>query len=315
MMRIVIAAVIGLCLVCGAAVAPADLVQTIDAHFAPVNSLDITPDGTVAFTAGQDGHLKLWDTSNWELTLDVPACQAPINDVAVSPDGTFVVTAGNDGYAKVWDALTAELIVAIPAHKGAATCVAISADSLVIYTGGDDGYVRSWGVDNDYKMDFEAFAHYNGVNDLVINKAGDYLFTGGVDGYIKVYYTADMTLESTIKAFERSEVLCLALNNLEACLLAGSNNGEMRIWDASTGSLIKTVRAHAGNVNTIHVIADDKLVVSGGEDGKLKLWNRDGQLAGELQAHVLGVRDFLMTGDTLVTGGSDYKVRVWKANF
>jgi WD40 repeat protein len=318
MMRTVIVAVIGLvavmCLT-SAATAPADLVQTIDAHFQAVTALGITPDGTALFTGSKDGRVKMWDVATYEMLLDVPACQVAINDLAVSPDGTYVVTVAEDGYAKVWDALTAELLVAIPAHKGAANCVAISPDSLFFYTGGEDGYVRTWSVEEDYAQTQEYFAHYYGVNDIIVNASGGYVFSCGGDGYVKVFNTSTALEESAILAFDKGEALCLRLNNLEACLATGGSNGEIRVFDASTGSLAKTIRAHAGKVRHLAFLEDDSMLVSGGEDGKIKLWNRDGELAGEMQAHVLGVRDFLLGAGTLITAGADYKVRIWTANF
>ena len=85
MMRIVLAAAIGLVFICGAEVAPADLVETVDAHYAALTALDLTPDGATLVTGGKDGRLKMWDTSTYEMLVDVPACQTQINDIAVSP--------------------------------------------------------------------------------------------------------------------------------------------------------------------------------------------------------------------------------------
>jgi len=315
-MRMLICAGIGLLLVCGASMAPADLVETLDAHYAAVNALDVTPDGSTLFSAGKDGRLKLWDVATYELLMDVPACQVAINDIAVDPDGTFVVTAGDDGFVKVWDALTADLLVAIPAHEGPVNCVAVEPDNMMIYSGGDDGYFRAWSVEEEYALDFEVFAHYYGVNDIILNDVGDYAFTGGVDGFICVFNSLTGELESRIEAYENAEVLCLQLtHDPESCLFTGGTNGEVRIWDAATGSLVNTIRAHAGNVKRIVFLEDDSLALTAGEDGKLKLWNRDADKAGEMQAHVLAVHDFLMTGDTLITGGADYKVRIWDAHF
>lgn len=318
MMRTVIVAAIGmlavLCLT-SAAKAPADLAKTIDAHFAAVTALGITPDGTALFTGGKDGRIKMWDVATYEMLLDVPVCQVAVNDLAISPDGTFVVTVAEDGYAKVWDALTAELLIAIPAHMGAANTVIVSPDSLYFYTGGEDGYIRTWSIEEDYKQTQEYFAHYYGVNDITLSENGGYLFSCGGDGYVKVFNTSTAQEESAILAYDKGEAVCLALNHLEACLATGGSTGEIKIWDAATGSLAKTIRGHAGKVRHLEFVEDDSLLLSGGEDGKFKLWNREGELAGEMQAHVLGMRDFLLSSGSLITAGADYKVRVWTANF
>jgi WD40 repeat protein len=314
-MRNVIALVIMLVLLMGAAMAPGDLVTTIDAHAAAVNAVAATPAGDALFTAGQDGRLKVWDTSSFAMLMDVPACQTAINDIAVSADGMYVVTAGEDGYVKVWDAMTTGLMIAIPAHDSAANCVAITSDSLYIYTGGDDGYVRAWSVGDDYAMVLEAHTNFHGVNDIVINSGDGYFFTAGVDGFVTAYNAITGELESRIEAYEKGEALCLAFNSLESCLVTGGTNGEIRCWDSATGALVHTIRAHAVNVNQIGFSYLTGLGVSCGADGKIKLWNFDAEMAGMMQAHVLSVNSFAMVGDALVTAGADYKVRVWEANF
>lgn len=317
-MRSIIVVVIGVLLATGGALAPADLVQTIDAHYGAVTALDITPDGDVLYTGSKDGRIKLWETESFELIQTVPACQVAVNDLALSSDETYYATAGDDGFVNVWDAYTSELINAIDAHEGGAKAVAVNPDpeSPYFYSGGDDGFVRCWNIEDDFALEWEAYAHYYGCNDIILNEAGDYLFSGGVDGNVNVYDALEGILESQIKAYEGAEVLCLQLtHDPEACLYTGGTNGEIRVWDAATGSLVRKIRAHAGNVNYIAFLPDDSLAISGGEDGKIKLWNTDGEMAGEMQAHVLAVRDFFLVEDVLYTGGADYKIRIWNANF
>ena len=261
------------------ALAPADLLQTYSAHHAAVNALAMTPDGAVGFSAGKDGKVILWDAATGDELMTIPACQVAINDIAISPDGTLAATAGADGFLKIWDAQTGELVTAIAAHSKACNTVAwtdMSTASLRVYSGGDDGYLRGYSVDDDYAMVQEWHANEGGVNVVEINESGSYAFTGGVDGRVCVFSINGGTRESVIQAYENAEVLCLAFNSLENCLLSGGTSGE---------------------------------------DGKVKLWNHEGDLCGQFQAHVLGVRDFLLEDDYMITGGSDFKIRAWQRNF
>jgi WD40 repeat protein len=300
------------------AMPPADLLQTYSAHHAAVNALAMTPDGTVGFSGGKDGKIILWDAASGSEIMEIPACQVGINDIAISPDGTLAATAGADGFVKIWDAQTGDLVTALAAHSKAANTVAwtdMSGLGMRIYSGGDDGYIRGYSVDDDYAMVNEWYANEGGVNAIVINAAGSYLFSGGVDGRVLVYGLNDGTRQSVIQAYENAEVLCLSLSSMENCLLTGGTNGEIRGWDATTGSMVKQVRAHAGNVTHVAWTEGDKYVLSSGEDGKIKLWNHDAELAGQFQAHVLGVRDFVMGDGYIITAGSDFKIRSWKSNF
>jgi WD40 repeat protein len=302
------------------------------------------------FTGGKDGHLMIWDLATGDLLQQVQACNARINDIAVSPDNTYVVTAGEDGYVKVWDAVTAELLIALPAHLGgpnsqgavgrlnqtirstkeltsprysavrvpavlSANSIAISPDSLFFYTAGDDGYIRKYSVEENYNQTFSVYAGPFGVNKLLLNASGQYLFAGNNDGYVNIYSAELGTLESQILAYENGAVKSLALSTNEACLLTGATTGEVRIWDATTGSLIKKIRAHAGDVNWIGVLADDSMILTGGEDGMLRAWAWNSDLLGEIKTHVLSLNDAALVDCTIATVGSDFKVRLWDGNF
>lgn len=323
--------------------------DTLDAHSAAVRALAVTPDGSTLFTGGKDGHIRIWDLATGELLQDVAACMTAINSIAVSPDSTYVVTASEDGYVKVWDAVTAELLIALPAHLGgpqaqgaigrwnqtirsshgttpryaaervpavlSANAVAISPDSLFFFTAGDDGYVRKYSIEENYQQTFEVQANYFGVNAITLNATGQYLFVGGADGYVNIYNAELGTLESQILAYEHGAVTALELSNLEACLVTGGSSGEVRIWDAATGSLTKKVRAHSGDVNWVGFLPDDSMVLTGGQDGMLRAWAFNGDKLGEIKTHVLAINAATLQDCTLVTGGSDFKVRLWDANF
>src|SRR5205823_3591777 len=139
----------------------------------------------------------------------------------------------------------------------------------------------------------------NGVNKIILNAAGQYLFAGGSDGYVNIYNAELGTLESQILAYEHGSVTTLALSVNEACLLTGATSGELRVWDASTGTLVKKIHAHAGSVNWIGVLPDDSMILTGGEDGVLRVWNRTGDKLGELKTHVLALNEAALVDCTL----------------
>ncbi|MHC5775663.1 nSTAND1 domain-containing NTPase [Nostoc sp.] len=74
------------------------------------------------------------------------------------------------------------------------------------------------------------------------------------------------------------------------------------------------LRGHEDNVSSVAISADGETIVSGGNDGTVRLWNLQGQtLAEPLRGHEGYVSSVAISadGETIVSGGYDGTVRLW----
>ncbi|MHC5733242.1 MAG: WD40 repeat domain-containing protein, partial [Nostoc sp.] len=77
--------------------------------------------------------------------------------------------------------------------------------------------------------------------------------------------------------------------------------------------LAEPLRGHQGYVNSVAISADGQTIVSGGGDGTVRLWNRQGlPLAEPLRGHQGYVNSVAISADgqTIVSGGGDGTVRL-----
>uniref|UniRef100_A0A672MA53 Neutral sphingomyelinase activation associated factor n=1 Tax=Sinocyclocheilus grahami TaxID=75366 RepID=A0A672MA53_SINGR len=152
-------------------------------HEAGVNTLDLSPAGTLLATGTKEGTLTLWDIAN-PLPLNQLTCHSgKIHQVAFSPDSRHVLSVGEDsclvvtdvqtgmllatvhaeqeqrcfcwdgntvlsggmsGDLNVWDLLSSKVIHKIPAHSGAVTCMWMNGQCSTIITGGVDKQIILW---------------------------------------------------------------------------------------------------------------------------------------------------------------------------
>ena len=92
--------------------------------------------------------------------------------------------------------------------------------------------------------------------------------------------------------------------------------GEVRIWNAMTGDLLKTLRGHSGGVFSVAFSPGGDTIVSAGSDTLVRVWSaQTGQLLHTLESHSGWVDSaaFSPGGETIVTASSDRTVRVWSA--
>jgi hypothetical protein len=99
-----------------------------------------------------------------------------------------------------------------------------------------------------------------------------------------------------------------------ARLLSGSWDKTLKLWDAATGRLVRTLAGHSDWVLSVAFSPDGARLLSGSRDNTLKLWDAaTGQLVRTFAGHsesVFGVA-FSPDGARLLSGSRDTTVRIW----
>jgi hypothetical protein len=102
-------------------------------------------------------------------------------------------------------------------------------------------------------------------------------------------------------------------------IVAGGEDGTIRVWDAESGKEIALSQAYAnyvGAVNSASFSSDGRRIVTASADGTAHVWNAESlERIALLRAHEGGVNgaSFSADGRRIVTGGKDLTVRVWDA--
>ena len=99
-------------------------------------------------------------------------------------------------------------------------------------------------------------------------------------------------------------------------LASGDRNGGLYVWEAQTGNLFYTLKAHTKSVTAISWRSDSNVVSSASEDGSIRLWEmNEGKQVKNWTGHGGGVLDMTFTGDGRIAScGRDKKAKVWDAN-
>lgn len=143
--------------------------------------------------------------------------------------------------------------------------------------------------------------------------------------------TGSIMIYDARSAAHRDTVLCLhhmvtamaaATSQRTRTVWAGTESGSVLLYDAATRGVVREItRQHAGAVQAIAVQrapsasggggAYSGLVVSGGSDRRLCVWDAKGSLKKAYQGHAGAVRCVLILGAHIWSGGDDGTVRVW----
>ena len=171
-----------------------------------------------------------------------------------------------------------------------------------IWVGFSDGFVRVFQCDTDVMVG-EMLHHTGPV--LAIVAEGETLYTAGQDWKINQWSATKMKQVTTYTGHKNAvRSLCMTYE----CLVSGSDDCTIRLWNAARTSL----RGHTGAVLALCAVGPSELW-SAGEDGMLAVWGLDSSaLLKKLTAHKAPVTCLTaMDGGTLWSADKHGVVIVW----
>jgi WD40 repeat protein len=244
---------------------------------APVEALAFSPDGRLlAVGLGLDA--QLWDFRSSKPLHEFtgyakdfrPRSTAEHVTVAFGPDGKTLLVGHPDGNVRRWDVQTGQLLATIPAPPRSIFSLALSKDGKYLAAGSLTKSVRLWEADTGRLLHTLA-GHENNVQAVAFHPKGKTLASAGLDGKIKYWNVETGALEKEFAASQHVGVSTLAFGP-DGKLLA-SGGLAVRLWDAERGQPHLTVPGHLGALTSVAWSRDGRVVLTGGEDGTIKLWN------------------------------------------
>ncbi|XP_057849767.1 small ribosomal subunit protein RACK1 [Cryptomeria japonica] len=128
------------------------LKNTLVGHGGYVNTVAVSPDGSLCASGGKDGVTMLWDLAEGKRLYSLDAGDI-IYALCFSPN-RYWLCAATQQYVKIWD-LESKSVVAdlrpdfMPTKKSQipyCTSLSWSADGSTLFTGYTDGKIRVWGI-------------------------------------------------------------------------------------------------------------------------------------------------------------------------
>ena len=229
----------------------------------------------VAVSGSRDHTIMIWDIetkqplSRWKGHAGSVLC--------IRIAGDRLLSGSSDGHMLVWDykemlsrteggSVPQEVnLPIIKKIKHPWSVLDIHFDEKRIVTCCRDGIVRIWSPDT-YEQILTYKAHHSPVNSGRL--CGDQIVTIAGNNTIHVW---DVNTGKTALALMSEEGPACVLFE-EGCLIVGTKQPAMLVWDAATGDLKQEWKGHEELVRALAFDKHKKIIASAGYDGRVKLW-------------------------------------------
>jgi WD40 repeat protein len=286
-------------------------------HRNQIMSLAISSDGSRIASASRDQTMRVWDGRTFE-ELGLCEHEDEVKSVAFSPDGSLIASGSDDRTVWIWNARSLKKVTRLAGHKGYVTSVAFFPDGTRIASASTDCTVRMW--------DARTYEPLPGIQCsrvvFAIAISPDSLrlalteYTSGTEGILHVFDILTLAEQAQVSISQGLALpWVIAFSPGGDLIASGTASGAIQVWDASNLRSIATIRGHHGQVTSIAFSSDASQIVSGSQDGTVRIQpvaSSDEQLAA-IPGHDARVTQVVFSSDgtRLVSGSDDKTVRIW----
>ena len=221
------------------------------------------------------GHVCIWNYETSTLVNSFEATELPVRTVKFIPRKQWLVCGADDMTIRVYNYNTMEKVVQFEAHQDYIRHVAVHPTLPLVISCSDDMTIKLWDWDKDWMCTqlFEGHGHY--VMHVAFNpKDTNTVAAAGLDRTVKVWSLGSPVPNFTLEGHERG-VNCVDyyVGGDKPYLVSGADDSLVKIWDYQTKACIQTLDGHSHNVSCVKFHTELPLILTGSEDGTLKMWH------------------------------------------
>ncbi|CBX94259.1 hypothetical protein IAQ61_006374 [Plenodomus lingam] len=273
------------------------LEHTLEGHLAGINTLSWSPDSKILASGSDDKSIRLWDTTTG-LAHPTPFIghHNYVYSIAFSPKGNMLVSGSYDEAVYVWDVRAARVMRSLPAHSDPVGGVDFVRDGTLIVSCSHDGLIRVWDTATGQCLRTLVHEDNKAVTSVIFSPNGRYVLAWTLDGCIRLWdyvegkgkcvktyqghVNARYSLSGAFGTYGASSTSNRRAGSRNgsakpaeyAFIASGSEDGEVVIWDVSSKNILQRLDGHDGAVLSVDTHPTDKMLVSAGLDGVVRLW-------------------------------------------
>ncbi|PFX23712.1 protein FAN-like isoform X2 [Stylophora pistillata] len=285
-------------------------------HRSTVTSVRLSKDCKNVFSVSQDTQLKMYSLETKQQVRGINLSSMALSSCAIMPDSKTIIVGSWDNKIYIYSVEYGRVVDTKAGHDDAISCLCWNDGILV--TASWDSTVKVWKFfpepDGKKPSPPEILAeleHDTEVNSVDLDPTNTLVVTGTMDGTVMLWNIDQQAAISHHPIHKETVHSVLFSPDGQRILSCGADHF-MRVVDVHTGT---EVYSKDVGEEIRCAVWDGQMVLAGGESGYLQIWDLiNVQEVSRITAHEGAIRciDVSSDGCTVVTGGEDGQVIMWK---
>ena len=237
-----------------------------------IASVAYSPDGQTLACGTYDNTILLFDTEAWQHRKTLEGHADTVTTLAFSPDGETLASGSSDNTIRLWHSITGEQIYRLKGHTESVNDLAFSPDCATLASGGWDGTIRFWDAASGELLRTIEIDQDNSIDSVAFSSDGLTLACTGENGDIGIRFW-DVSTGGHLKTIDVEAGAYSVVYSPDGRTFASGGIGELSVWDAASGKIMRTLTGHIDPVYSIAYSADGQTLASGCRDSTVILWD------------------------------------------
>ncbi|KIJ57284.1 hypothetical protein M422DRAFT_57615 [Sphaerobolus stellatus SS14] len=240
-----------------------------------VKSVDFHPTEPWLLSGLYNGSVIIYNHETGAVVKTFEVAEVPVRCVRFIPRKNWFVAGSDDFQLRVFNYNTHEKVTAFEAHPDYIRCLTVHPTASIVLTGSDDMTIKAWDWDKQWKcvQTYEGHTHY--IMNLAVNPKDTSTFASScLDRTVKIWSLTSGTPNFSLDAHEKG------VNYVEfypgpdkPYLVTTGDDRTVKVWDYLSKSCVQTMEGHTSNVSFAVFHPSLPVIVSGSEDGSIRIWN------------------------------------------
>lgn len=275
-----------------------DINRKLFARSDRVKSVDFHPTEPWLLAGLYSGSVNIWNYETGSLVKTFEVSEVPVRCVRFIARNNWFVAGSDDFHVRCFNYNTHDKVAAFEAHPDYIRSMAVHPTAPYVLTGSDDMTIRMWDFDKGWKhvqvstqraanakrafityrlgllsQTFEGHTHY--IMNLAFNPKDSNTFASAcLDRTVKIWTLGSRTANFTLEAHDKGVNYVEYYHGGEKpYLLTCGDDRTIKVWDYISKSCVQTLTGHTSNVSYAVFHPSLPLIVSGSEDGTVKIWH------------------------------------------
>ncbi len=263
-----------------------DIERKLFARTDRVKAVDFHPTEPWVLAGLYSGTVQIYNYATGSLVKSFDVSPVPVRAVRFVARKNWFVAGSDDFQVRAYNYNTAEKVSQFEAHPDYIRCIAVHPSLPLLLTASDDMTIKLWDWEHNWRnlQTFEGHTHF--IMHLAFNPKDSNTFaSASIDRTVKVWTISTSTSASfgsggvgaanyTLEAHDKG------VNYVEyyhggdkPYMITCGDDRTIKIWDYLSKSCIQTLAGHVSNVSFALFHPSLPLIISGSEDGLVKLWH------------------------------------------